>query len=119
MSAIPKSQCMEALGRANEIRAANALLCQEIRALPPKDGLARAAVVLRTLEGESGAMPIARLLLSVQRVGDRKAATVLRRAEITLGSKRIRDLTERQRKYIAEWLDFEVERRETLRHWRG
>lgn len=119
MSAVVESQCMQALARANEIRAANALLSKEIRSLGPTVGLVRAARVLRTMEGESGAMPIARLLLSVHRLGDRKAGGVLRRAGISLGTRRIRDLTQRQRDHIADWLDFEHERRTNLEHFRA
>lgn len=110
---------MQALGHANVIRAANALVTAEIREAGPTDGLAAAAVVLREMPGYTGAIPIWRLLTCIPRFGDVKAGKAMRRAGILIGSRRVRDLSVRQRLVIAEWLDFEVERRENLGHWRG
>ena len=112
MSATVQPQWMTAKARADEIRIKNSLTKKSIARAPQPEGFAAAARVLRQPTPEQEAMQVFGLLKSVRGVGEYAASTFLRRAGVLNPGKRVRDLTARQRGLIADWLEFEAERRE-------
>lgn len=111
MSATVQPQWADAKAQADKIRMANARTKKAIRGLPQSGGFVFAAGVLRQPTPEQEAMPVFGLITSVRGVGESATANTLRRAGINNPTKRLRDLTPRQRRLIADWMDFEAERR--------
>lgn len=101
MTALP--QCMQALGRANEVRLTNANFRRTVAAKPPREA---AELVAYTVEHEHdddsyGALATDRLLRFIPHLGQQKVTKCLMAAGVVNQSKRLRDLTPRQRAAVA------------------
>lgn len=97
-------QHMEALNRANFVRAQIAEFCRELRGMSNADGRARLAAELKDPNEFIARAPIGRLVMSVRLLGREKARIVLRLAGIAAVDKRVDELTKRQRDIIADAL---------------
>lgn len=93
-----------ALAKANTVRTANAQMFAEIRLMPRPEGMARVARML-VEEGPWEAAPVYRLLTAPQRIGETKAAIMLRAAGVVSGDRRVRDLSPRQRDLLARLMN--------------
>lgn len=97
-------QARQALDYANQLRTCRASLRREIRALPQHEGCARVVDVLNDQPDELGTMRVEQLLNSIHRFGRRKVARLM----ILIGahtSRRLCDLTDRQRKVLCSALE--------------
>lgn len=100
-------QRLEALARANQVRCANVQTKRMIHTLPLHEGR---LLVAELLEDETvvslpvGALPVGRLLSSINRLGRAGTLRLLRRAEVSSWDKRVRELTSRQRLAVARQL---------------
>lgn len=95
------TQAAEALSFANERRCALAEIRARIQALPFEEGCELVASILDQPEGHEEAFPVGRMLLSVHRFGEQALATALREAGVLTADKKVRQLTERQRRALA------------------
>jgi hypothetical protein len=100
VTALP--QHMEALQRANDVRKHNSDLKADLAALSRGNG----AVMLANLLCEEpdslfGAMPVQSALRAIRGIGREKAGTILIAAGVKGVTRRVRDLTVRQREFIA------------------
>jgi hypothetical protein len=104
MTAIP--QHMQALEHANEIRCANAEFRREVMVLSSRAAAERVAyTVEHEYDAEAcGALRIDRMLRFIPHLGAQKAAKCLIAAGVVNQSKRLRELTPRQRTAIAAQL---------------
>lgn len=97
-----------ALRRANEIRVAQSRIRKALAALPASDGLALAAdlITAEPLDSAVASMPVGRLLRHVRGIGHPRSEALLSWAAGTpiKASRRIRQLTRRQRTAIAQAL---------------
>lgn len=98
-----------ALEKANATRIGNARFRDETRLLPAVEAARRIAEVLESPEGCVCAMPMGRLLMSIERVGHQRAQRWLTLAGVRSMDRRVDELTDRQRALIATIL------RETVR----
>jgi hypothetical protein len=96
-------QRMSALARANEIRSENAKLSRAIGKLGALDARVKVAEVLLDPDEYVLAIPVDRLIKCIHGFGGERTAAVLRVAGV-VGQRRVRQLTERQRKVIARAL---------------
>lgn len=97
----PMAQWQEALEQGNRVRLQQSKLKKELKGLPQAEGLAIVADLLE--RGDMwlvGAMRVGALLLACQRMGESKMTRLLVTAQCS-SSRRVRDLTERQRVAIA------------------
>src|SRR3954470_16988314 len=94
MAATVTSQHMDALNRANTVRAAAALL---------KRRLAAGELTLQQAltDPDADPVPVGRLLEALPRYGVHKTEAVLKQVQVS-AHRRVRDLTPRQRALIAE-----------------
>jgi len=96
-----------ALLKANEVRLANCELRRSIHAASFAVALELVADLLDQddlTELPAGALPIRRLLLAVPKFGEQRMVRYLRTAGLFTGDRRVRDLTDRQRRVLAELL---------------
>ncbi len=98
-------QRTEALALANRTRILNARQFQQIRAMDRLDGHAFVAEVLRHPEDREWSMRVGMLLMSIERVGVKKATDYLRAADIRGRDTHLSALTERQRNLLAGKLE--------------
>lgn len=109
-SAKLRAQCLTALKTANEHRSIIADFKRRLHALTCHEGAALLSDCLRNYNDERddpafGAMQIQAALLSVRGIGRTKASIIIRQANVHALSRRVRDLTDRQRAVIAEALE--------------
>ena len=98
-----RAQSLAALEVANRTRRESADVRREIAAgLSIEEALA---------DPRSGAMPIGRLLRAIPRYGEMKTARLMRQVGVT-STKRVRDLTDRQRHELVLRLEFDAKRRD-------
>lgn len=95
---------MDALAVANERKLAGAALRQGLREMTPRDGARTAAVWLRTPTAAVGSMSVERLLLSVCRLGPRRAGAMLAASRIAKVQK-VREVTPGRREQLSRLLD--------------
>lgn len=105
MSAQPHDQRGDALAKANRVRLANAQTYREIRALPAPAAFRRVSGILRAPRGAECAMRVDALLSAASRIGPSKVAALIALAGVRHADRRLRDLTDRQRRVIATALD--------------
>lgn len=98
------TQAAKALRAANERRAILAALREHIATLGLRDGCAFVANLLDDPGEHEAAIPVGRLLMSVDRFGMQSLTLALRDAGILSADKRVRDLTPRQRTALADVL---------------
>jgi hypothetical protein len=96
-------QHLSALALANEIRYAQAAWMRSLRALPPAQACRRAAHALWNPDENVGSIRLERVLRSVPRMGDRYVDLLLTQAGVPIArrKRRVRELTERERRIIA------------------
>jgi hypothetical protein len=105
VTTIPRhGQVMEALELANTTRIEMAAVCRDIAAATKRDGRNMAGELLASGDPRIEPMPIHRLLDAIPRVGYVKVAKTLQRAGVVAGSRRVRDLTDRQRTALVDML---------------
>lgn len=104
-TATDPTQCRDALRYANEIRLTNAHTVRTIQAQRYRSGAAHAAAILRDPQGAELAMRVGALLLAVRSVGATKMLRLLEAAGIGNDRKRLRELTVRQRRALADELE--------------
>jgi hypothetical protein len=97
-------QRMDALTVANAIRSANATLKRDIYALPRHEGSEKVAVLLEAPSGPVASMPIGRLLMCINGIGEQGMTRHLRAAGVFSTTKRVSALTPRQRQTLAHTL---------------
>lgn len=98
---VRQPQWQDALDVGNRVRVAQANLKVEIAGLPQGEGLAVVAELLESGDlGVVGGMRVESLLVAVRGVGRGKVGRLLVSAGCS-GSRRVRELTERQRLAIA------------------
>jgi hypothetical protein len=95
-----------ARAKANEHRRTIREYKAALRSLPRYDAAERLADFLEAPDNPDAleAAPLWALLTSINRLGDAKAALAMRSAGVLAPDKRVRNLTERQRRVLAEWL---------------
>lgn len=96
-------QHLSALALANEIRYAQAAWMRSLRTLPPAQACRRAAHALWNPDENVGSIRLERVLRSVPRLGEHALEVLLREVEIPSArrKRRVRELTERERRIIA------------------
>ena len=90
-----------ALQKANDVRTANARLLEEIATMPRQQGREFVADLLCDPPENVGAIPVARLLLALRRVGPTKTTEWMRAIGVVTPTRRVRELTVRQRGELA------------------
>jgi hypothetical protein len=98
------AQVMDALARANTVRAAQVAFRRTMRELSPADGRDRAASLLigdEDLDDDVSRMQVARFLSTVRRFGPTNLEHSLKAAGILSGQRQVCDLTNRQRVALA------------------
>lgn len=100
------TQALRALERANRTRLASAALRRELHALDRPEAIAVVAHHLADPDEIVGSIPVGRLLRFVPRIGSERAGRILSRVGINgvRSSRRVRDLTERERRDLASVL---------------
>lgn len=103
MSTATLPQHLAALNAANEVRIAQAVVFRRIRSVSRIEGLRLVASILRDPDELEGSIRLDRLLGAIHRHQARATASAMRCAGVPAGklSKRVRDLTERQRHALA------------------
>jgi hypothetical protein len=103
----PRENSMAALAVANAVRSANAQTCRYLGAMRHAEGLRYVAKLLRDddLSGPLASMPIGRLLYAIRGMGEGKAESTLRLAQVFQSHRPLRRLTMRQRGILAESLE--------------
>lgn len=100
-------QRLAALAAANHIRTTRATILQEIRGLPPREGVAVALDIMRHPTPELMGLPLDRLARAIRSFGTAKASTLL--FNVTDGriwlNPRLCDLTLEQRVIAANILE--------------
>ena len=100
-------QRLAALAAANHIRSTRATILQEIRGLPPREGVAVALDIMRHPTPELQELPLDRLVRAIRSFGTAKASTLL--FNVTDGrvwlNPRLCDLTLEQRAIAAGILE--------------
>jgi hypothetical protein len=100
------AQQLNALFLANTMRLAAAEFKRELSRLDRHAGACRLASVLSDdCDGPLGALQIQAALRALRGIGSEKASRIARWADVTVASRRIRDLTPRQRAVIANALE--------------
>lgn len=97
-------QRMSALELANEIRTANAKFKQGVHKLTRTEAASVVIGVLLNPAPPQSALPVRDLLAAQPFVGDVSVDRMLARAGIANGRRRVRDLTDRQRRALADVL---------------
>ena len=92
-----RSQCREALDKANQVREARAMLKREIFALPRVEAVGKIVTVLRNVDPDCAGMCVADLVKAPRGNGKDRAKRILRAAGITNPLLPIGRLTDRQR----------------------
>ena len=102
----PTAQALAALERANRSRLAQCDRIRELHALPYTASLALARDWLLDPDEVIGAMRLKRLLGGIHRFGPVMVSRAVNRAGVTPGrlNRRVRELTERERRALAEVL---------------
>lgn len=95
----------DALQRANRVRVLCGQFTTRLSAMPQDDAINEAIDLLDDIDMLEAAMPVRRLLYAIPRVGMNKGMIVLRRAGIMNADRRVRDLTLRQRRALADVLE--------------
>lgn len=103
-------QRLAALAHGNQARMANAQLRRDLKAMRKRDAYEEVAALLESPVWPADALPVMRLLVSVPGVGPERASRWLVRAGVVSGSRRVRELTVRQRTVLARVLCEEAER---------
>lgn len=100
------AQSMRALALANEIRFAQAAVMREIRKAKSAESKQLAADALRDPTETVGGVRLNRLLRSVNRYGERRVRLLMGRAGIPVArlSRRVRELSDRERNALADAL---------------
>lgn len=96
-----REQRMDALAAANEIRLGIARVRAEVFALEQPAGCEEVAGLLENPDETVSAMKIGTLLLSVRKFGRQRVGRLLSMAEVRSMDRRVRDLSERQRRVLA------------------
>jgi hypothetical protein len=96
--AVPESQCMAALARANVVRLARAELKHRVNR-----GETTVAEVVLSCPWEAASMSIGELLLAQRRWGETRMSTFLAKGGMS-ASKTVGSMTDRQRKALAAML---------------
>lgn len=104
------AQQLNALQYANSKRLAAAEFKRDVFALGRRDGALHLAGLLLDPGEMLNAMPIQAALLSVKGIGAAKAITMLRAAGVSAVSRRVRDMSHRQRSMLALSLTYYAER---------
>lgn len=89
---------------ANRVRLSNHRTKAELGGMARFEGAARVAEILRDPAGDIGACQIHELLGAIRHVGPTKVTALLKEAGVWAPSRRVRDLTERQRHALADVL---------------
>lgn len=100
----PSEQRALALAKANTVRTTNRNLIVELGGLPRQDAECRVASMLLS-SGSWDALPVYRLLTAPRGIGSAKAALALKSAGVVSGDRRVRELTDRQRRTLASMVD--------------
>lgn len=101
-SAPPKvTQQEEALARANTIRLAQAAFRREVAAMPRLEGMGVVAAALEDPDETTGAMRLGFVLAAPRRCSLGTAERLLGGVGVGSSDRRVRELTERQRKVLA------------------
>lgn len=95
------TQPLQALELANTVRSHNHVRKQEIRNLPQREAFLVVADIVDSPHGPVGAMHIDQLLEAITRIGSDSACRLLLRAGVYMHTRRIRELTPRQRAAVA------------------
>lgn len=98
------AQQMSALELANRTRARSAEVRLEIACLSKESGRERLADLLCAHDERIDPIPVGRLLMTVRGVHDVKSGELLRAAGVLSSTKRVRNLTDRQRLALAQHL---------------
>lgn len=104
MSAPTNPQPLAALAVANERRIRMAATLNQIRPLNPRAGREHAAAIIDNPDEHERVLPLYRLLAAIRWVGDDQIGRLLQRAGIVRPNKRLGDLTDRQRRALADAL---------------
>ncbi len=96
-----EDQRARALTKANEIRVANGILKREIKALPRYDAMHLVADLLEDNVAPANSLPAQRLIWSIPRIGDARLRGVFYKAQVFNVDRRVKDLTDRQRRALA------------------
>lgn len=99
-------QRMASLDKANYVRTTNSQTWWSIRLLQREEGCECVADLLERFDEDAGdplgAMPIRRLLLAVPRFGETKMRRYLAHAGVHSGDRKVGQLSDRQRRVIAD-----------------
>lgn len=97
-------QSFEALSIANRVRAEKVAIKERIGGLGRDAALEAAARIAEAPDGPAAALSVAHLVRAVPRMGEMAVVTACRRAGIMSADRKLRDLTGRQRRALAETL---------------
>ena len=101
LSRSAQAQRKEASKRSAERRSSNALVKQLLGSLPRAAAYENAAQIVEDPDENTGAIPVGNLLMAIKGIGFPRATEILKQADVRIGDRRIRDLTDGQRERIA------------------
>lgn len=104
MTALVEPQWMQSKRRADAVRLENAQLKRKLAGTDRPEAMRELAGLFEDPPVAFQALPVGRALRFPKRVGPAMAVAAQDWAGIRSGDRRIRDLTERQRRALAAWL---------------
>lgn len=99
------AQRTSALAAANQVRTHCCRFKKDLSGMSQDDAINAAIDLLDDITRPEAAMPVRHLLYAVPNVKTHKATVILRRADVMNADRRVRDLTLRQRRALADVLD--------------